>query len=251
MVLWATSTVATIPAASAREPPGVGLGLASVPLYPGSAERELRPFPVLDMRFGRWFIAALPESTSPIGLGVDLLHRPSARLGIGLSSDLRELRRSGDADRIAGLGDIEATQRAHLYGVWTGGRFLYSAAIDTDIGGHDLGTRASMSLLWRLQPAPRWQLAVGPGLYWSNRESQMTIYGIDDIQSARSGLAPYRPGGGLAAVRLVASVAWRPAKRWTFGTRLSLDRLDRDLANSPIVERRLQSTIVLMATYRF
>ncbi len=234
-----------------QAPWSVGLGIASLPSYPGSRERDLRVFPALDLRYGRWYLGAVPEAGTPVGLGVDLFDHQTFRLGIGLSTELSETRRERDADRIRGLGDVDATQRLHLYLVRTRPHLRFSLGVATDIGGKHLGTQASASWQWLAQPWANGQLAIGPRLSWANRQAQNTVYGVDAMQSAASGLAFHRPDGGLARVGLSATLAHRFTPRWSAALWLQVDRLMGDAADSPIVERRHQPMAALIASYHF
>lgn len=223
----------------------------SLPLYPGSRERDFRVFPALDLHYGRWFIGTVPEATTPIGAGVDIIQRPGLRMGVGLSTELRDLRSEDDADRIRGLGDIKSTQRLHLFLARTKPHSRMSLGVATDIGGQHLGTQVSASWQWLARPWANGQLAIGPTLSWANRQALTTVFGVDAGQSAASGLPMYRPDGGLARVGLSATLGHRLSPNWSVAARLQLDRLAREAADSPIVERRFQPAVAFIASYHF
>lgn len=234
-----------------RRPQTVGLGLATVPLYPGSRERDWRVFPALDLHHGRWYVGTIPEAITPLGIGVDLVQRPGLRLGVGLSAELRDTRRDGDADRIRGLGDIDATQRLHLYLARSRPHSRLSLGIATDVGGQRLGTQVSASWQWLARPWANGQLAIGPTLAWANRQALTTVFGVDAAQGAASGLPTYRPDGGLARIGLSATLGHRFTPNASVAVRLQFDRLAREAADSPIVERRLQPLAALIVSYHF
>lgn len=229
----------------------VGLMVASYPEYPGSRHRQSVIAPLLELRHGRWFLGAVPEATTPYGLGVDLLATPRLRAGLALSSEIRPLRRSSDDSRLSGLDDIDATQRAHLYATLRGRRSVAAANLATDVGGQALGT--TMALSWQrvFEPARGLRLTLGPGLLWADGRRQRTVFGIDAEQSLASGLPTYRPGASIASMRLLASAAYQLDAHWQIGGRLSIERLRDGSADSPLVERRTQPFVALYTMYRF
>ena len=69
--------------------------------------------------------------------------------------------------------------------------------------------------------------------------------------SARSGRARYEPGAGVSLIRLATTLSYRLDEHCSFGTRLSLGRLQGDAAASPLTEQRSQNSAALFACYRF
>lgn len=229
----------------------IGLGVAHFPLYPGSRERQTRGGPLIELRHGRWFLGPVPEGQSPYALGVDLLAGRQGRVGLAVSTDAAKIRDKDDAARIRGLGDIDGTQRAHLYGLWLTPRHVVGVNLAADIGGQDLGTTLSASWQLAFRPTPAWRLTIGPGFIWGNARHQRTVFGVDAGQATHSGFPVYRPDAAVTSVRLLASAHYQIDRRWSTGLRFAYDRLRDDAARSPIVERRHQGSMVAYGLYHF
>lgn len=256
-LLLLAATVATSPLAAHAQDAApsewrftAGAAVVSAPEFPGSDQQKTRAVPLLSASHGRYFLGPVPGG-GPLGIGATLYEAGGLRLGAAISTDIGKLREESDDPRLAGLGDIERTQRAHLFGSYGVGRFKLSAGVAPDIGGNDLGTLATLEAEAMFQPAERWSLAVGPGLTWSSRRHMRTVFGIDAQQSARSGRAVYEPGAGVSQVRLAGSVNYRLDEHWHLGARLSFGRLQGDAADSPLAFDKSQTSGVLYASYQF
>lgn len=255
-LLLAAAAVSSAAVAQAQETPSnewrftLGAGVVSAPEFPGSDKQKTRAVPILSASYGRYFLGPVPGG-GPLGIGATLYEANGLRLGAAISSDIGKLREESDDPRLAGLGDIERTQRAHLFASYSFDRFRLSAGVAPDIGGNDLGTLVTLEAEALFQPADRWSLAVGPGVTWGNQRYMRTVFGIDAQQSARSGRAMYDPEGGVGLVRLSGTLNYRLDERWNIGARLSFGRLQGDAADSPLVFDKSQTSGALFASYRF
>jgi len=194
----------------------LGAAITRVPAYAGSAAHKTRLLPILSASHGRYFIGPVPGG-GPLGIGATLYQNDGLRLGAAISADISAdigmLREESDDVRLAGLGDIERTQRAHLLASYSLARYTLRAGVAADIGGNNLGTLATLE--------------------------------------AEAGRALYEPGAGTSLVRLAATLSYRPDEHWSLGTRMSLGRLQGGAAASPLTERRRQTSGALFASYRF
>ena len=245
----------TASAVRAQTPPdewhfNLGAAITRVPAYAGSAAHKTRLVPTLSASQGRFFIGPVPGG-GPLGIGATLYHNEGLRLGAAISADIGMLRKESDDVRLAGLGDIKRTRRAHLFASYSRARYTLRAGVAADIGGNHLGTLATLEAEALFRPAERWSLAVGPSLTWGSRRYMQTVFGIDSGQSARSGRALYEPGAGASLARLAATLSYRLDEHWSLGTRMSLGRLQGDAAASPLTEQRSQNSGALFASYRF
>lgn len=228
----------------------VGAAVVTAPEFPGSDQQKTRAVPLLGVSYGRYFLGPVPGG-GPLGIGATLYEAGGLRLGAAISADIGKLREESDDPRLAGLGDIERTQRAHLFASYGFDRYRLSAGVAPDIGGKDLGTLVTLEAEALFQPADRWSLAVGPGLTWGNQRYMRTVFGIDAQQSARSGRAVYDPEGGVGLVRLSGSLNYRLDANWNLGARVSFGRLQGDAADSPLAFDKTQASGALFASYRF
>lgn len=229
----------------------VGAAIATAPLYPGSRDSRTRIFPVIDARHGRWYVGPVPASPNVLGIGVDVARDEGLRLGAALTGDIRSLRREEDADRLAGLGDVERTQRANVYTAWSAPRYELRGNVARDIRGRDLGTVVQLEADLRFRPWASWMLSVGPSIAWVDDDYAQTVFGVDEAQSAASGLRRFDARGGLMLLRMNASIVRRIDEHWSLGARGSVARLRGDASDSPITERESQPSLMFFGSYRF
>ena len=230
----------------------LGAGVASKPEYPGSASDEIRPMPVVNIRYGRFFLGGVPGGGGGGGLGAYLYENDSWSFGAVVAADIGEVRDESDDARLQGLGDIDGTVRAGLFASYeiTSWLALRGNAL-SDIGGKDQGLIASFDLEATYQPSPRLRLSAGPGVMWGNDEYAQTLYGIDAQQALRSRFSQYDAGSSASVVRFSLGAQYALTPKWSLGSRITASRLLGDAADSPIVEDNKQNTYALFMMYRF
>lgn len=230
----------------------VGAGGIDLPRYPGSDERRSQLVPMASASYGRFFLGGVPGSGSPAGLGMYFHQDGQWRAGVSFAYDFVQPRKeSDDRRRLRGLGDIDRTARATLFGSYTADWLTVRGSVSSDIGGKDQGTTASLDLEGKYRWNERLSFVAGPGATWADGRHNRTFYGIDAVQSLRSGYAPYRPGSGLESWRFSLGADYRFGAHWSAGVRAIAARLQGDAADSPVVARRMQNTYVAYAFYRF
>lgn len=229
----------------------VGAGVVNRPEYPGSGSDEIRPLPVLNVRYGRFFLGGVPGGASSAGLGAYLYEDKSWNLGAVVAGDVTSPRKESDDARLRGLGDIDATARAGMFGSYRIGWLTLRASALSDIGGNDQGTIASFDAEATFRPFPRLVLSAGPGVAWADEKYMQTFFGVDAGQAARSAFAPYTAGSGVGLVRFSFGAQYELTRHWGLGARVTAARLQGDAADSPIVEDRNQNSYALFASYRF
>ena len=230
----------------------VGAGGLDLPRYPGSAGRRSQLVPMLSASYGRFFLGGAPGSGSPAGLGMYFHQDQQWRAGVSFAYDFVQPRKeSDDRRRLHGLGDIDRTARATLFGSYTVDWFTVRGNVSSDVGGKNQGTTASFDFEGKYRVNDKLSFVAGPGVTWADGKHNRTFYGVDEVQSVRSGYAAYRPGSGIESLRFSLGADYRLSERWTLGARAIAARLQGDAADSPVVEKRMQNTYVAYAFYRF
>ena len=229
----------------------VGVGAMSEPEYPGSDESEIDPLPVLSAERGRYFFGSVPGAGVPAGLGAYLIRNEHWRVGVGLGTDFEDPREESDSPRLRGLGDVEASAMGAAFASYTHKWLVVRFAAVTDIGDKEQGTRASVDLEGKYSPFDKLVLTAGPGLTWADSEYNQTLFGIDALQSARSGQAAYAAEGGVNSWRFTVGANYRLTENWGLGARFVAASLEGDAADSPITENETQNMLAVFATYAF
>lgn len=227
-----------------------GAGIASLPEYPGADSQRTRVVPVISATYGRFFIGGEPGSGSPAGVGFDLYRHGGWRLGVSAHGDLTR-RKESDDPRLSGLGDVDPALRVGLFGAYSTERFVLRASVGSDVSSSEQGTLVRLDALARFRPSERLTLAAGPGLTWANDEYTRTFFGVDALQSARSGLPQYEAKSGINSARFSVGANYQIDRSWSVGANFIAARLQGDAADSPVTADKSQSFAALFAAYRF
>ena len=230
---------------------GAGALLANMPEYPGSGDRRTALVPLVGATNGRFFIGTNPDAGAVLSAGAYLLRDSRWRLGIALTYDFLEPREESDSPLLQGLGDIERTGHAEFFAVYSLGWAEIRGAVQSDIGGKDQGAFATLDFMARYHPTPELTLTAGPGLTWGNSQYNQTFFGIDNEQSARSGRPGYELGNGLNEIRFSVGANYRFAPRWSLALNVGMGRLHGDAGDSPIVEKKTQTSYAALLAYLF
>lgn len=232
----------------------VGAGVASLPEYPGSGKEEARVLPIVNVRYGRFFLGGVPGGGSGAGGGVGAFLYEDSKWSFGaiVSGDLEKPREESDDARLRGMGDIDGTVRAGVFASYRVMSWLaLRASALSDVAGNDQGTLASFDVEATYRPFPRLGLSAGPGVVWGDTDYSRTFFGVSAEQAGRSGFARYDAGSGASLVRFSVGAQYELTRQWSLGSRITAARLQGDAADSPIVEDKNQNTYALFVTYRF
>ena len=233
------------------------IGAAPVlsPVWQGSRDMALSLFPDLRFNHKDVIFASIPD-----GLGWNAVNSggwragPLAKIRFGRDEERggSPFIITGGSDALLGLGDISAAGELGGFverrlGSWRG-----RVEVRQGFGGHT-GLVADTSISYQAR-AGRTIMSFGPRATLASRNYLGTYFGIDALQSQRSGLRTYAPSGGLLSVGVGGSVI-RPLDRRSAITLFTgLDRLGDEAADSPLVRergRRMQFTLGLGYGYRF
>ena len=118
-------------------------------------------------------------------------------------------------------------------------------------GGHS-GLVADVRLDRIIRARPDLILSAGPRLAWGSRDFATTYFGVDEVQSRRSGYAVFRPGDYWFA-GVAAGVTHVISDRWAAIGYGYIGRILGDAEDSPLVEkgRASQGVVGLNLVYRF
>lgn len=217
----------------------VGAGLVLSPAWQGSRDMAFSIFPDLRLNYKDVIFASIPS-----GLGWNIVNQagwkagPLAKVRFGRDEDGRgsPFLVSGTSDALRGLGDVDAAAELGGFVEKQFGPLRARAEVRRGFGGHE-GVVADGSLAYQARTG-RTIISIGPRATIASRRYVATYFGIDPIQSQRSGLRAYAPSGGLVSYGIGGSVV-RPLNRTSALTLFTaLDRLSGDAGNSPLVRER-------------
>ena len=203
-------------------------------------------YPDLRINYGDTIFASVPD-----GLGWNALNRggwkagpiAKARFGRKESDGGSPFLLTGGSDALLGLGDIAAAAElgAFVEKRWGGsGLWRVRAEARRGLGGH-AGIVADGSVSYQVRLG-RMIMSIGPRATAASGGFMRTYFGMDTVQSQRSGLAQYRPGAGLLSFGIGGALVRPLGERNTVTLFTGLDRLGSKAARSPLVRERGQKT---------
>ena len=219
----------------------VGAGAIVKPVFEGSDEFEVLPFPLFSATFGE----RLHVDTR--GILVDVYETSGVKFGVRGGYDLG--RSEDDSDDLRGLGDIDAG--AVIGGVVTYGLgpVKFYGELNKTIGGSD-GLTATMGadVFYAYQ---RFLFSAGASATWADDNHMQSFFGVNAIQSANSGLREFEANAGFKRFDLTASVTYMATEKWFVRGQAGVGFLTGDAADSPIVKDEVQPSALLGIGYRF
>lgn len=241
------ATAQTTPAASAE--PGdwsvaVGPSIYVAPKYPGAKSSFVFPWIDQEIEYKhRYFSKGMDF------LGAYLANDDTWQVGGNFQFD-PTWRHAHDDARLNGLGNVNSTVRAKAFAQYTVSFLTLSTDAEQDILGNRQGLIANADV-YASAPLGRWLFSLGSGVSWTNGQYMRTFFGVDGGQSAASGLPVFATHAGVRDIHFNAIFTCKLDDRWTANGSVTVARLRGDAADSPITQRRQQTTAMASLTYRF
>jgi len=145
--------------------------------------------------------------------------------------------RSDNNEGLEGMGDIDRTLAA-------GGFFNYRLGVlrlKSEIRQDVLDEKQGLLAIARLGTKIPWSLpflSVYVSSTWGSGEYMQSFFGVDTVQSIRSGLPAYDPDAGIRDVAISMSSGYEFMENWTLAGQVEYQRLLGDAADSPLVEQQ-------------
>ena len=226
----------------------VGVGVDTVPKFPGSAHNRTQGIPALNVSYGRFSLG--PGEGGP-ALKYAAVDAAGFKAGVEVTRSFRDLRRATDDPFLKGLGDVKAAARTGVFANYEHDWLSVYSSVLWDVNGTRQGILATLGAAAEYHPTQAWRLTAGPKLVFGNGEYERTVYGVDALQSLNSGRAQYVPKSGLTEVGVDVGAMYQVTAHWSVGAAIGLTRLEGDSGKSPIVERKNQHDAVAFLAYRF
>lgn len=215
--------------------------MAFKPEYPGADEYEVSPLPHVDIVWkDRVFL------NEGRGLGVYALKGQTYSLGASIAYHGGR----DDDDRLRGMGEIDATAQARVFGQIQLGRLSLGTTFARDLGEGE-GSTLEFNASTPFALGQRWTLKPGIKATFADDDYMESWFGVSAPQAAASGLGRYRPDGGLMSAGVFLNTSYQLTQRWTVSSSLKLEKLMGDAADSPVVEQELQPSLGVTVGYRF
>jgi len=229
----------------------VGGGVAYLPRYAGS--KEYRVTPLVDASFNfrnGFFIDGMQGAGFRFRLTDAFFVTTSAGLDPG-RKDQDDVARPG-SDILKGMGDIKPSALVNVgFGVKLGQRADIGLMASKSMNHADYGMSYHLTghvLAWR---GVNDSIDLNAALHYGDDKYNQTYFGVTAAQAANTHFHKFLPGAGLNAA--AAGVTWthRFGEHWM--TRLGAEgvRYLKDVADSPIVQKKMGYLVSASVDYRF
>lgn len=219
----------------------VGGALIYAPAYQGAEDYRVLPFPLIDLKYGRFF------ASSRRGIGANLIDGDAVDVGAGVTFVPGYRRR----DAPAGIGRAPGGAGARISADVKAGRVMASLGATKVLSGGLDGALVDATLAMPLRPSDRLTVIPSVSTTWADGAYTRSYFGVSASQATASGLPAYRPGGGIKDVSASLTASYRLTDRVSLGATGSITKLTGDAKQSPIVFDPTQPSAVLTVSYRF
>ncbi len=211
--------------------------------------------PDIKVEYGDRFFASLFE-----GIGYNLVNSdgwragPIMKLGFGRQEDdSNPFRVAGKkSNALKGLGDVDNTIELGGFVEYSYEPFTASLELRQGVGGHNgLIGEASLNYTGSLGPI---FFGLGPHATFGDKTYNNAFFGINSVQSSRSGLTRYSADLGLVSYGVGIFAATHVSDSVTLGVMGGYDRLGSEAADSPLIKQRGQKdqlSVGLRLSYEF
>lgn len=218
----------------------VGLGVAAFPDYEGAKDYRVLPFPVLDLKYGRFF--------ATVGDGIGVYAVDSEAFQAGISATFAAGRRGRDVPD--GIGRIKDAIAARSFARLNLGQASITAGVQKTFGGTD-GVIVDLGIGYSYPVSERLMVIPSVTVHWANDKHMSNYFGISAAQSRASGLPAFDADAGIKDVTSSLTAIYKLNERWHVGAIGVLTRYTGDAADTPLNERKWQPMGMLSLGYSF
>ena len=221
----------------------IGAGMLYAPSFMGSKDYQLFAFPSLSVSYGNLFFASMRE-----GIGYNIINSNGWRVGPIIKYHFSRKEDGNNPFRIGGgkstalqgLGDVEGTLEGGGFAEYRQKSLVYKIELRQGIGGHNgiIGD-ASVNYSGTISlKGPPIIYAFGPRTAFADSDYINAYYGINQTQSANSGLNRYHAGSGLVSYGAGGFMLMPLYPKVSISLFGGYDRLGNEAADSPLIRQR-------------
>lgn len=219
----------------------IGGAVIYAPAYQGAEDYRVLPFPVIDLKYGRFF------ASSRRGIGANLVDGDAVDVGAGVTFVPGYRRR----DAPVGIGRVSGGAGARISADVKAGMVMASVGATKVLSGDLDGVLVDATLAMPFRPTERLTVIPSVSTTWADGAYTRSYFGVSPAQASASGLPAYRPGGGIKDVSASLTASYRLNDRVSLAATGSVSKLTGDAKKSPIVFDPTQPSAVLSVSYRF
>jgi outer membrane protein len=218
----------------------VGVGIGVLPDYQGSNDYIVGGAPFFKITLPKTDYYARLLATD---LQVNIINHPVFRFGPAINY---RFGRSDVEDKVVKhMKDIDGTMEA---GAFVGiqlvdkdnprNRFLSQIEFLGDVGGEYDGWNIGLTANYYFQVHKAIDLIVGGGIMYADKNYMETYFGVDQVDSDRTGLPVYKADSGFLMAKVNAGAVLHLSYQWHIAAGVQYRPLLSDAADSPVVDDR-------------
>jgi outer membrane protein len=221
----------------------MGAGAVYAPAFVGSKDYQLIGFPDLKFEYKDKFFASVGE-----GVGYNVINGSGWRVGPIAKYAFQRQENGKNPFRVAGkastalrgLGDVDGTLELGGFVEYSYEPFTYKVELRQGVDGHE-GMIGETSLNYtgsidRFGPPIFY--AFGPRATFGDSNYNNAYYGINQTQSANSGLSRYSADAGLVSYGVGGFISLPVSDSVSVSAFGGYDRLGSEVADSPLIKER-------------
>jgi outer membrane protein len=231
------------------------IGPGAVPAFDGAKKYQLIPLMIANVGW-----KGMNLEVRGLGARVDLLGE--SRVQVGPVFNFRGNRNSADdgSGRVKLLDDVDSSLEVGGYvgyrfgsNQYGQGELAFDLTLAKDVGGGHEGLVGSAQVSYAAYRSQKFFLNVDAQTTFVDKKYMRTFFGVTPVEVARSGLAAYRPDGGIRDVGAGLTAGYQFNERWGLIARAGANRYLGDAKDSPIVAEgsKVQAVGGLALSFRF
>ncbi len=224
----------------------LGGGVLSSPRFIGATKQRTMVVPAFDVRYQDWFFA---NPVKGIGVETKPLSGVALTAAIGFDGTSRD---SKYDSRINGLPKVGATAALKLGAEYEFDEFKISAELSKRLASTEKsGTKMRFEAGYNAIDNKNLLVTTGFFQQVMDKTFARNFLSISAAQSAITGLKTYEAKRGLLDAGVFVQALYRLDDQWTIFSKLDLARLDKNAADSSIVQKKNQTTALFFVTRSF
>lgn len=145
--------------------------------------------------------------------------------------------RSDNNEGLEGMGHVDRTLTAGGFLNYRLGPWRFKSELRHDVLDGQQGTLAIVRVGTRI-PWSAPAVSIYASTTWASNEHMNSFFGVDPVQSARTGLPAYDADAGIRDVAVSLSSGFAILEHWSVGGHVEYRHLLGDAADSPLVEEQ-------------
>lgn len=224
----------------------LGLGVAMLPEYDGSSSYQVLPAPNFDIRYYNLAFLSTGE-----GLGINMLHGKTYRVGAAITYDLgRKLNSDfhiSDSKTVSPSAELKIFGELVLFPVVL--RLDLRKSIDGGYEGYVGDLSAYMPVAG--SKAGHYFVFAGPAITFASSRYMTKYFGISAAQARESSLSQFTASGGIKEVSFGINATWFFRGPWFVNGVAAVSQLLGAAAQSPLTTEKTQGAFSMSVGYVF